>query len=170
VSPLTQSVPASGGSFQFTVTTSANCQWTATPADAWVAITPTSGSGSTTVSYSVGPNPTTAARTSSIQVAGQTLSISQAAASCSFALDTTSQAVPAGGGNYRVTVKTMAGCGWTASSNAGWLVVTAGSKGSGPGTVSYTVRGNTSQVPRVGTLTIGNQTVTVTQAGAGTIP
>src|SRR5205814_1403177 len=45
-----------------------------------------------------------------------------------------------------------------------WLSITAGSSATGSGTVSYAASSNTSWRGRVGTLTIGGQTVTLTQA------
>jgi hypothetical protein len=55
-------------------------------------------------------------------------------------------------------------CGWTATSHAAWITgVTAG--GTGSGTVGYTVAANPLHTSRIGTVTIGGQTFTVTQAG-----
>ncbi len=58
------------------------------------------------------------------------------------------------------------GCGWTASSNSAWLLISSAASGSGNGAVSFQVLANTG-VARTGMLTIGGQTFTVTQA-AGT--
>jgi hypothetical protein len=62
----------------------------------------------------------------------------------------------------------MAGstCGWTATSTAQWISVTAGATGMGNGSVSYSVAANTGGA-RSGTVTIAGQTFTVNQA-AGT--
>ena len=51
-------------------------------------------------------------------------------------------------------------------SNAAWITVTSGANGSGNGSVSYNVAANTGTTSRTGTMTIGGQTFTVTQAGA----
>jgi hypothetical protein len=72
-------------------------------------------------------------------------------------------------GSGSVTVTAPGGCGWTAaSSDTTWLTITAGSSGSGNGTVSYAVTANPNSTQRVGTLTIAAQSFTVTQAGAFT--
>jgi hypothetical protein len=60
-------------------------------------------------------------------------------------------------------------CAWTAQSNVAWLTITAGTSGTGNGTVSYTVAANNTPDPRTGTLTIAGRTFTVTQPGT-TIP
>lgn len=84
-------------------------------------------------------------------------------APCSFTLSTTTQTVAAGGGALSVGVTAGTGCSWTATSNASWL--TTASTGSGSGTVSYAVTANTSSLSRNATLTVGGQSVSVTQTG-----
>lgn len=57
-------------------------------------------------------------------------------------------------------------CTWTAVSDSiGWLTITSGSNGTGNKTVRYSVAANTSTSARIGHITIGDQTFTVTQAG-----
>jgi hypothetical protein len=73
----------SGGSDTFNVKTNYDdCPWTATPSAGFIQITssPTSGTGTTTVEYTVLPNSSPSARTGTIAVGGQTFNISQAAA------------------------------------------------------------------------------------------
>jgi hypothetical protein len=49
------------------------------------------------------------------------------------------------------------------------LTVTAGSTGTGTGSVTFAFTANTSMTPRTGTLTIAGQTVTVTQGATGLV-
>ena len=63
-----------------------------------------------------------------------------------------------------VKVTTISGCTWTATSNASWLTITSGASGTGSGDVTYSVAANSGGV-RTGTLTIADQTLTVTQQG-----
>jgi hypothetical protein len=58
----------------------------------------------------------------------------------------------------------MAGCGWTASSNASWLTIASGAPATGTGTVKYSAPANTTGTPRTATLTIAGKTVTITEA------
>jgi hypothetical protein len=51
------------------------------------------------------------------------------------------------------------------SNSTAWITVTAGSSGTGNGTVTYNVAALTSTTPRTGTLTIAGRTLTVTQSG-----
>jgi ABC-type histidine transport system ATPase subunit len=61
---------------------------------------------------------------------------------------------------------TTTGCSWTAVSSASWITISSGASGSGNGTVLYTVAANTLRDPRTGTLTVGGQTLSVTQDAA----
>ena len=73
-----------------------------------------------------------------------------------------SQSYSAAAGMGSFSVIADAGCNWTATSNAPWVHVTAGS-GTGNGTVSYTVDANAGPTIRNDTITIGGQTFTVYQ-------
>ena len=64
-----------------------------------------------------------------------------------------------------MSVTTGAGCGWTAVSNDAWITVTAGSSGSGNGTVDYSVVANNG-ASRTGTITIAGATFAVEQAAS----
>ncbi len=88
-----------------------------------------------------------------------------------FTINPTSASVPATGSSGTVTVtSTSATAPWTAVSNASFITVTAGSSGTGNGTVSYTVAANTSASQQIGTITIGGLTFTVTEAAGGQAP
>ncbi|MEK6283139.1 MAG: Calx-beta domain-containing protein [Acidobacteriota bacterium] len=94
--------------------------------------------------------------------------ITLSSASCSYALNPTSQSFAASGGNGSFGVTTPAGCAWAASSNANWLTTT--SSGLGNGSVSFAVAANTGAA-RSGAITVGVQTFTVNQnAGGGGCP
>jgi len=75
------------------------------------------------------------------------------------------QSLSGTGGSVTLAVSGAAGCGWTAVSNDGWITVTAGAAGVGPGTVTLDVAANPDMLSRTGTVTIGSSTFTVTQAG-----
>jgi subtilase family serine protease len=77
----------------------------------------------------------------------------------------TLEPVVANGSAYSgaATVTTKSSCSWTATSNAGWLTVQAGSNGTGPGRVSYTATSNTGNAIRSGNLVIAGATITATE-------
>ncbi|HEX9005067.1 MAG TPA: putative Ig domain-containing protein, partial [Blastocatellia bacterium] len=81
---------------------------------------------------------------------------------CNYNLASSSQTVSAGGGTVSVNVTTTNGCGWTATSNAGWITISSGASGSGNGTVQLSVAANAGP-QRTGTITIAGQAFVVTQ-------
>ena len=85
---------------------------------------------------------------------------------CEVSLSPTSQTVESSGGMGSVAVTADTSCGWAAASNNDFITVTSGTTGSGNGTVNYTVAANSDNSgARVGTLTIGGETFTLTQTG-----
>ena len=160
---------ATNGSF--TVTANVGCSWSVSSSDGWLTVTAgASGSGNGTVAYAVTANTSNClARTGTLTIAGQTFTVTQAPGSGSTALPVTAATVGTDASNSSLTVAASAGCNWTANSNVGWLTVTAGSSGTGPGTVAYAFTSNASNcTARVGTLSVAGELFTVTQtAGVG---
>jgi hypothetical protein len=111
-----------------------------------------------------------AARTATVTVAGQTITIEQQALpapTCSYRLTPASRSVGADPDTFAVDVSTPAGCAWTASSDVPWITIAGGAAGSGSGTLRVATSGNTSG-PRSGTVRVATETLTVQQAGACT--
>ena len=76
-------------------------------------------------------------------------------------------AATASSGSFNVTVTaTGTSCPWTAVSSATWATVTGGASGSGNGKVSFDIAANTGSQTRSGTIKVGDQTFTITQAAA----
>lgn len=86
--------------------------------------------------------------------------------SCSAALDSTSRSTGRAPGSGTVTVTIPAGCPWTAVSTVPWMVVSAGSPGSGNGTITYVFAENATTTSRVGSLSIAGQSFVLTQGPA----
>ncbi|MBL0158070.1 MAG: hypothetical protein IPP47_13350 [Bryobacterales bacterium] len=170
INPVTQAVPAAGGALTMQVTAGTGCTWTAVSAVPWITVTSgATGTGPGAVAYSVAAN-TGPARTGTLAIAGQTLTVSQATGTttCTYSINPSTQAVPAAGGALTVQVTASTGCAWTAASAAAWITVTSGATGTGPGAVAYSVAANTGPA-RAGTLTIAGQTLTVTQPAAPSV-
>ena len=153
---------ASGGSVNLTAET--GCAWSATSTTNWIHTT-SSGSGNGMVSYTFDANPTGVARAGTITINGQTFTVNQAGAPCTYAFSTASTNVAANAGAGSVRLTTLSGCNWTAVSATNWIHTT--SSGTGNGTASYTFDANPAGTARLGTITInGEQTFTVNQLGA----
>jgi large repetitive protein len=160
------SSPAAGGSGTVAVAAS-GCGYSTVPGPSWISvISGGSGSDSGTLVYSVDPNSTTTPRSGTLTVGGQTLHIAQDGLACSVTVDTSGLGSPfgSGGGSGSVGIITNApSCAWTASSAQTWAGVAPGS-GTGSATVFVTVGGNGTLAPRSTTLTIGGQSVGVSQS------
>jgi hypothetical protein len=76
-----QSFASSGGTGSVNIISSPPCSWSVSSSDTWVAITSqSSGSGNGTISFAVAANPTSAPRSTTLTIGGQTFSISQGVA------------------------------------------------------------------------------------------
>jgi DNA-binding response OmpR family regulator len=166
ISPGSGNRGAGAESGSFNVTAASGCTWSASTAYGWIHTT-SSGNGSGTVNYTVDANTSTSSRSGTISVQGQIYTVNQAGTtpSCTYSLSPLSASVSSAGGNGSVSVTVASGCNWNATSTASWISITSGSSGSGNGTVSYAVGANASTSSRSGTLTIADQTFSVTQSG-----
>ena len=171
VSPLSVSVSSIGSSSALTVITGSSCLWTATSNASWITVNSAPAGGLGQVQYTVAPNTTTGVRTGTMLVAGQTVTFTQAAASCVYSVTPTSVSVAPIGSTSALAVSTGSSCTWTATSTVNWITVTSAT-GVGLGQVQYTVAANTATTARTGTILAAGQTVTFTQSSqsSGTPP
>lgn len=92
------------------------------------------------------------------------------APSCTITIAPTSHTAPAEGGTRTIAVTTSGpGCAWSVGTTVPWIGM-AGTSGTGPGSVEYTVAPNPATEARTGTVTIGNQVHTLTQDAAQAPP
>jgi glucose/arabinose dehydrogenase len=167
VFPTSAFFSQAGGDGSFGVICSTACNWIVASNASWINITSNNlGVGTDSVTFVVRENFSTGSRTGTIAVAGLTFSVTQAGSGCSYKVGSTNQSFGSAGGAGGVNVTAPQSCAWTASSNAGWIVVTSGSSGSGNGTVTYSVQANNGAV-RVGTLNVAGRTVVIKQKPAG---
>ncbi len=83
---------------------------------------------------------------------------------CNFNLSQTTLTADNSGGGFSVNVAAPTNCDYSATSSVSWIIVTGGNPGSSNGTVNFTVQtNNVPDAQRTGTISIGNQTFTVTQ-------
>ncbi len=162
------SFTAAGGSSSFAVNTGPGCSYTTTPGPSWITITSGgSGSGPGTLAYSVSPNSTTASRTGSFSVEGQLFTVVQQGLACSLTVDTSGLGTPyasTGGAGIIAITTNGPSCAWTASSGSNFVTL-SNTSGTGSGSVGVTASSNSLSTSRTATLTVGGQTVSVTQGG-----
>jgi hypothetical protein len=164
ISPTSKSFDSNGGTGSVTVTAPSGCSWTATSNVNWITITSgSSGNGNGTVGYSLVANMGTTSRSGTMTIAGQTFTVTQAGASCTYSISPTSNSFPATDGSGTISVTAGTNCSWTAKSNSSWITITSGASGTGNGSVGYKVSRNTTKKTRTGTITVAGKQFTVTQ-------
>ena len=96
--------------------------------------------------------------------------MNQGAAPCTYAVTPASAEFDAAATSSAFSVVTTPGCPWTAVSSAtGWLTVTSGASGTGPGLVGFALAENGGSASRSGTVTVAGQTFDVTQRWGGEV-
>ncbi len=176
ISSASQSFASGAGTASLSLTTGSTCAWSIAPngswagTDAWITfLTPTSGTGSASISYSVAPNLAAGSRTSTLSISGQSHTVTQSG-SCGYAIYPSTQTMGAASASGSFRLETGSTCAWTAASGVAWLSVAAPTSGSGSATLAYTAAANNTGAARSGSVTVGRQVFTVNQAAAGTAP
>lgn len=170
ISPTTRSVTQFAGTNNTALTvTPGNATWNATANDSWLhlSLANQSGTGNATVEFTHDANPG-AQRIGSLTIAGQTLTVTQAALPYTALLGFTNltESPTAGSNSVVLAITPVTSSAWTASANDSWLhLSTANQSGNGSTNVIYTFDANPGTT-RTGTLTIAGQTLAITQAGA----
>jgi len=149
------------------VNTQTGCSWTATVTSggSWLT-TSSSGTGSGALSITVLENTTTSPRNGTIDVNGQTVTITQPGIACTYSLSSSTYVCPEKSAKTYdniALVSTLSGCNWTATVTNGSSWLATSSSGTGSGAISIIVLENTSGLPRNGTVNVNGQTLTITQ-------
>ncbi|HEY7502153.1 MAG TPA: BACON domain-containing carbohydrate-binding protein [Vicinamibacterales bacterium] len=162
ISPASQDVAGAGGAGTASVTTGAGCTWNAASNAEWIALGARSGVGPGQVAFTVSPN-NGPARTGTFSLAGSTFTINQASP-CTWTFIPPLHRFDANGGNGAILVIVTGPCAWTATTDAGWITITAGATGTGNGLVQFVVAPNAGAA-RTGWLAIGGALYEVSQGG-----
>ena len=90
--------------------------------------------------------------------------ISDSTAACStLSISPGNQTISPYGQTLTYSVVAPSGCSWTASSNQSWATIKSGASGTGPGIVTVQVSYNSNSTTQTAILTVGSQSVTITQ-------
>jgi len=158
------SFQAGGGPGTLSITTTRDCEWSATTANPWIQLGDSkTGQGDATLSFTVARNTDPAARKGVITIGSQQIELSQDAALCVFTITPPAGVIGATGGPGTHTVTASSPqCAWTARSDVDWMSILDGAQGSGNGQVRYQAQRNDGPA-RNGTLTIAGQSIRITQ-------
>jgi len=160
---------SAGGSGSLTVTAERDCTWSASADAPWIAFSgSTTGQGTAVLPYKVAANGAPAPRQGTIAVGDTQVQVAQDPAPCRFALSANAAHAGADATTVSVTVDTVAGCSWNATSHVVWLTPKP-ANGSGPATIQIAVAANGGS-SRAGDVAIGDQSLTVNQDAAPAPP
>jgi len=171
LNPTSLTIGAAGGAAKTAIATDDSCSWSVDSAPDWIAPALSSGKGSADLTLLASANQG-AQRTGTVVIAGQSVTITQAAGTvppgtCTFTpAPLTFSNVTASGTSLDVSITTQTGCAWTAVSGASWMSVSNGASGTGNGTARLTVAQNSGGA-RSGFATVAGSTVTVSHHDPG---
>jgi len=98
ISPTSRTVDANINTGSVSITTTSGCSWIASSNTAWISVSSQgSGTGNGTTNYSVQANASTASRTGTITVAGQTFTLTQSGLSSACTVSPITSGVPING-------------------------------------------------------------------------
>src|SRR5262245_17233400 len=161
---MTGAVPAAGASSTLNVTTTRDCTWAATTSASWITLgSPANGQGSASITYRVATNPDPAQRRATVDVNSTALLLIQDPAPCRYSVAPANTAGSADGAAVSVTLDTLTGCSWSATSQVGWIVVSPPASGTKSATIALNVQANGGGARR-GVVTIADQSVAIDQA------
>ncbi len=162
----TTSFGSDGGTALVTVTTAAQCAWTAQVDAPWITVqSGASGTGSGTIALALAANADTATREALVSVAGQTLRLTQQGripAPCDYSVTPDSQRWGPEGGTGPIGITAPAHCAWTIAADQTWITFDR-IAGTGSATVMYTVAPWSGTAERSATVTVGGRTIAVRQ-------
>jgi hypothetical protein len=114
--------------------------------------------------FDVAANPTIEPRVGAVTVAGSVVPVTQSGRNCFDVNPQTIDLTSEGGAGTIGLLALDGACGWTAVSDASWLVLD-GASGNGSADLHYTVPANGTPFTRVAQISTAGYTVTVTQTG-----
>jgi hypothetical protein len=175
ITPGSLSMPYTGGTAGFSITSNTN--WQISENAPWLSASPLSGLGDGIVTLNATPNPSTNPRTVNVLVTGdgvadQIVVVTQTGVPASIGISPSSQVVTAPAG--QTTVQINSNVSWTLSSSQSWATLSQTS-GTGDATITVSYDENATSTQRTVALTLNSpgqsaQTATILQNAAATGP
>ena len=161
INPASVTVSSAGATGSIAVTIGSNCSWGAVSNAPWLTVSG-GGTGNGSVTYTAAANSDTSNRTGTATIAGQSFTVIQQGAGCTFIVNPTSISLTSNASTGNITLTSATTCPWSASSNVPWVTLNPTS-GTGPYPILYSVAANTDPVQRTATLSIAGVPVTISQ-------
>lgn len=159
-------VECEGGSESISLAFDGRYAWDARPNVDWITVSPTHGIAAGMIDCTIAPNNEVGTRTGTITFGDRTVTVFQYGRRIKlsdYALerDYLAHVMP-------ITVNALAITEWSATPNASWISIVDADNGQGrkgSGLLTVAISENPSYRARTGTVTIGTETFTITQAG-----
>ena len=163
ISPTNTTFEMVGGTGSIAVTVNDGIAWQVIANCDWVNLSPESGVGPGSVTFTVAPLNEIITRQGGLTVAGQTFNVVQnglpmAISPVAETYDYCSHAIS-------IMVEALAITKWSVKPSASWISLVNSGNGQGSGTVTLEIEENPSWKARTGTVEIGTETFTLTQEG-----
>jgi hypothetical protein len=156
ISPASVDKAYSSDIIQVSVTALVGTLWTVVANNPWITVVDAgNGFGDSVITLAIGTNPSYAPRVGTVSIGSATFTIRQDGVR-NPSLDITPYATTANpnGGLGNIAVSATPDSPWNSQSQAGWLIVSSGSSGSGNGNINYVVSANPTITTRVGTILV----------------
>lgn len=156
ISPAAVDKAYSSDIMQVTVTALVGTLWTVVANNPWITVVDAgNGFGDSVITLAIGTSPSYAPRVGTVSIGSATFTIRQDGVR-NPSLDITPYATTANpnGGLGNIAVSATPDSPWNSQSQAGWLIVSSGTTGSGNGNINYVVSANPTVTTRVGTILV----------------
>lgn len=152
-----------GGTGSVTVFAPAGNSWHAKSNVDWITVSSATGSGTASVTFRVAAYNEISTRAGTLTIADQTFTVRQIGRP--MALTTYAVSTDYFAETVKLRVNALADTEWTVVPHADWITVVSTGSGKGGDALSLRVSENASYQRREGTVTIGTETLTITQLG-----
>ena len=140
--------------------------WTVVNTNSWIGVSPASGAGNGTVTWSAALNSSTTGRTGVVRMAEQNFTVRQAGAVCDPKLSTTNRQHGYSATMNSVQLTVLSICPWTLQNTNPWISILTATSGTGSYSNAYALLQNTNTTERTGSVVIAGQVLTIRQLGA----
>ena len=140
--------------------------WTVVNTNSWIGVSPASGAGNGTVTWSVALNSGATGRTGVVRMAEQNFTVRQAGAVCDPKLSTTNRQHGYSATMNSVQLTVLSICPWTLQNTNPWISILTATSGTGSYSNAYALLQNTNTTERTGNVVIAGQVLTIRQLGA----
>ena len=150
---------------------STNCSWNFTTDASWITASnrPSSVPAGQSISVNLENNQASTPRTGHVLIGGQSITVTQDPAGCSFQFALSSFTAYSDAATQAIPFTTIgSNCGWTATSSAPWIAINSPSSGVGSGSVSVSISSNTTGSSRSASVLIAGRSILIFQLNTAT--